>query len=149
MLAMVPGAEATVVVAVDSDVACVVPSLNPDGPGAGDPETVVTAVAPIPESLALRVGAEETELLAVLGAAVVANPDNDPKVGVAEVLAAAGALKENPALAEAATVPPGLRVVPKVNPLVVVVATGAPNVGAVLGLLVDAVVVITPKDSPD
>lgn len=125
-----------------------VPSLNPDGPGADDPEAVVTVV-PIPESLALRVGAEETELLAVLGAAVVANPDNDPKVGVAEALAAAGALKENPALAEAATVPPGLRVVPKENPLVVVVATGAPNVGAVHGLLVDAVVVITPKDSPD
>lgn len=123
-------------------------NFSPDGPDAGNPEAVVTAVEPIPESFVLRVGTVETELLAVLGAAVVVNPNDDPEL-VAEVLVADGRLKDNPVLTGAAAVPPNLRLFPRENPPVVVAGAVAPSVGRVLGLLVDAVAVTAPKDSPD
>lgn len=124
-------------------------NFSPDGPDAGNPEAVVTAVVPIPESFVLRVGTVETELLAVLGAAVVVNPNDDPELGVAEVRVADGRLKDNPVLTGVAAVPPNLRLFPRENPPVVVAGAVAPSVGRVLGLLVDAVAVTAPKDSPD
>lgn len=61
-----------------------------------------------------------------VAAGVVANPDNDPMIGVAEL--AAGTLNVNPVPAGVAAVPPNLNPLPRDSPLVVVVTAVAPRV---------------------
>lgn len=117
-----------VVVAVDSDVVvCVVPSLIPEAAGKENPGAVVVPVVP-------RVRPVEVVLVVAVAAAVVANPDNEPITGVAELVAAAGTPSVNPVLAGVAAVPPNLSPPPRDSPLVVVVAGVAPRVNPELGL---------------
>lgn len=67
-----------------------------------------------------------------VAAGVVANPDNDPMIGVAEL--AAGTLSVNPVPAGVAAVPPNLNPLPRDSPLVVFVTVVAPRVSPEVGL---------------
>lgn len=112
------------------------PNLNPPVPGTDNPAAVVAAVVPITGSFVPRVRPVEAALVAVVAATVVANADNDPNTGVAEVLAAVGRPREKPVpvLAGVAAAPPNLRPPPRENPLVEVVGTAAPRPSPELGL---------------
>ena len=86
------------------------------------------AVVPIPGNFAQRVRPVEVVLVVVAAAVVAANPDNEPKTGVADVLAAAEGPRENPVLVVVAPAPPNLSPPPRVSPLAVVTVGVVPRV---------------------
>lgn len=116
-------------VAVDNDVVVwVVPAKE-------NPAVVVVVVVPSPGNFGPRVKPVEAVLAAVVAAVFDANPDNEPKTGVAEVLAAVERPRENPVLAGVAAVPPNLSPPPRESPLVVVVVGVAPRVSLLPAVL--------------
>ena len=81
------------------------PSLIPEVAGKENPGAVVVAVVP-------RVRPVEVVLVVVVAAVVFANPDNEPRTGVAELAVVTGIPSVNPALAGVAAVAPNLNPLP-------------------------------------
>jgi len=114
-----------VVVAVDSDVVCVEPSFSPETAAKENPGAVDVPAVP-------RGRPVDAVIPLAVAAGVVANPDNDPMIRVAEL--AAGTLSVIPVPAVVAAVPPNLNPLPRDSPLVVVVTAVAPRVSPEVGL---------------
>lgn len=119
-----------VVVEVGSDVVVrVAPNVNPEAAGKENPGTTDAPVEP-------RARPVDAVLSVVVAAVVVANPDNDPVIGVVELDTTTGTPGVvNPVLAGVAVVPPNLKLPPRDNLLVLVVTGVAPRVSTELVLL--------------
>ena len=115
------------------------PSLIPEVAGKENPVAVVVPVVP-------RVRPVEVVLMVAEDTVVFAIPDNEPMTGVAELIAAAGILSVNPALAGVAAVPGNLNPPPRDSPLAAVVAGVAPTVSPELGLPTP---LLPPRENPD